>query len=409
MGLFARLKRSLENPSTPLSAADDWLYDALGAYRASSGVSVNRETALTYAAVWRAVNLLAKDVGKLPLHVMRHDGDGKRKKDRKHPAYRLLRRSPNVEMGASTLKSTLMVGALLEGNGYGYIVRDAEMYPEEIIPLHPHSTYPVRVNGVLWYIYEREEVVRRIPAADIIHIKGISYDGLIGYSVISKARESIGLGMAMQTYGSVYFRNSAQPSVILEHPGRLTPEAAKNLRESWERLHTGIENAHRTAVLEEGMTARALTINARDSQLIEQRKYELTEIANWFGVPSHKVGGEGRTAYASLEQENQAYLDDGLSPWLVAWEEECSRKLLMEHEQDTHYVEFSRRHLQRADLTARTQYYVQGLTNGWLCPDDVRAEEGMNPLPDDKGKEFRVPLNTSEIGSTPPDKGDDDG
>lgn len=391
--------RSIENPSTPLSAPDDWLGDALGAFKSSSGVRVNRETALTYSAIWKGTNLISGDTGKLPLY-LDHVGPKGRRRALEHPAYKLLRHKPNANMTASIFKKTLQGHALLDGNGYAYIQRNGAGQPLELWPLLPRQVVPVRVNGQLWYVYDFLDGDRRkIPSEDVLHIKGFSYDGLIGYNMIHKARESIGWAMAMQTYGSVFFRNNATPRVVLEAPHRVSPAAQENLRMSWERLHAGLENAHRTAVLEDGMKASVLSINASDAQLVEQMKFSYIDVANWLCLPPHKVGGDGRTAYASLEQENQAYLDDCLDGWLVGWEEECWDKLLTEDEKESgeYEVRFSRRELLRANLDARGSFYVQMMQWGVFGPDDVRSEEGLNPQENDVGKVYYRPLNMSVV------------
>jgi HK97 family phage portal protein len=402
-----REKRSIENPSTPLSAADDWLYDALGAVRASSGVNVNRETALTYAAWWRGVNLISGDVAKLPVHVYRSQG-GIKYPDTEHPAYFLLRRSPNRDMSAFHFRRVMMSHKLSEGNAYAYIDRDGAGRPIELIPLAPHRTYPVRANGHLSYVTELiTGEPRKIPAENMLHYKGLSFDGLVGYNVIRKARESLGLGMAFDSYGSILFRNGTSVGVVLEHPGRLSPQSKKNLRESWERMHAGLENSHKTAILEEGMKASKLGMSAKDAQLLDERKFQIREVALWFGVPPHKLGDMSAASYNSLEQENQDYLSSAIDPHLVEIEQEDDRKLLTEtqRKRGTHLVEFDRKALIRADMGARAAYYHNGLSDGWLNRDEVRAEEGYNPIPDGDGCKYFMPLNMAPVGGeTPPDE-----
>ena len=407
--LFPASRRSIENPSTPLSSGDDWMYEALGAVKASSGVNVNRETALTYAAWWRGVNLISRDVAKLPVHVYRKGSEGKQR-DTDHPAYYLLRRQPNRDMTPFHFRQTMMSHVLAEGNGYAYIDRAGDASPLELIPLLPYRTYPVRVKGRIWYVTALntgEE--RKIPAEDILHIKGLSFDGLVGYSVIRKARESLGLGMAFDTFGSVVFRNGTTKRVVLKHPGRLSPEAKKNLRESWERLNVGLENAHKTAILEENMEAQEMGMSAKDAQLLDERKFQIREVALWFGVPPHKLGDMESASYNSLEQENQAYLDSAIDPWLVNWEQECDAKLLTERQRkrDTHVIEFDRRALVRGDMGQRTAYYSAMIGIGVMNRDEARAEEGYNPIPDGSGQQYLVPLNMGKAdgGDSPaPDK-----
>jgi HK97 family phage portal protein len=403
------IRGSLENPTTTLTDPDAWLFDAWGGGAASSGIRVNRESALTYAAVWRAVNLLSRDVGKLPFNVYRRLPNGGRERAATHPAFKLLRRKPNDAMGAFQFKQLLMGHVLLTGNGYAVIERDNIGRPIRLVPLLPDNTYPVRANGVLGYVTKigNEEV--RISNEKMLHIKGFGYDGMSGYSVIQKARESLGLGMAAQKYASTYFRNSGRPAVLLEHPATIDAEAQKRLKTSWDKMYSGLDNAHRTAVLEEGMTAKMLQINAKDSQLIESRQFEVRDVANWFGVPPHKVGDTTRTSYSSLEQENQSYLDEALDGWLVNWEEESNYKLLGGEERtaESHFCEFQRNAIVRADMTTRFAGYNTGLQGGWLNRNEIRAMENLNPI--EGGDAYFVPLNMTTIDEGGDDADDEDG
>ncbi len=390
-------RSSLENPSVPLT--DDSAIDILGGSVSSAGISINRENALTYAAVWRAVDMISSDIGKLPLHIYRRTDRGK-ERDPQHPAYQLLRYKPNSEMTANIMRKTMQAHVLLTGNAYAYIFRRMDGTPVELVPLNPESTYPVRENGRLWYITTlSNQSMRRLNPSNVIHIRGLGFDGLQGYSVITKAAESIGFGLALRKYGSVFFKNNARPNVILEHPNTLSPQAADRLKRSWESLYSGLDNAHKTAILEEGMKAHILSINAEDAQLLQSRQFEIREIANWFGVPPHKLGDDSRTAYNSLEQENQSYLDQALDPWLVTWELELRDKLLTEEQKllDKYVVEFLREALLRADLKTQAMYYRMALGGApWMTIDEVRAKTNLNELPGSIGKQLILPLNMQQ-------------
>lgn len=390
-----KAKRTLENPSTSLSAPDEWLYEALGASRTTSGVRVNRKTALTYAAVWRATNLISRDVGKLPLVIYKRLDPRGRERDARHPAYRLLRTAPNEYMTAIVFRMTMQAHALLNGNAYAYIERRGDGKPVSLLPIDPAVVTPVRLNGELIYVVKVGGSDRRVDPSSMLHIRGLSYDGLEGYSVIEYARDSFGMGLALREYGARFFANDATPGLAFQHPGRLSETAAKGLLENLDKMSRGLERKHRVILLQEGMKLDQFQVKATDAQLLESRGFEIREIANWFGVPPHKLGDPGRTAYASLEQENQSYLDDALDGWLVNWEQECAVKLLSEQEQvdDTHVVEFMRNALVRADIKARFEAYNIGRQMGVLSADDIRDMENMNPLPDGQGATYLVPLN----------------
>lgn len=412
MGLLRWLfnRRSLENPSTSLSDPGEWLVDAWGGGKSAAGIRVNKETALTYSPVWRAVSLISRDVSKLPVFVYRREGAGK-ERDTRHPAYRLLRHKPNKYINAFTWKQTLQVRAMLQGNGYAYIERRGNAAPAGLYVLDSAKTYPVRINGVVWYAYTGGDPSKPdlIPAHNILHIRGMG-DELEGWSVITYARESLGLGIAAQKYGATFFANDARPGMVLEHPAHLSDGALKHLQSSWKAQHSAGEGmAHSPAVLEEGMKANPFQMSNEDAQFLETRGFELREVANWFGVPPHKLGDTTRTSYASLEQENQAYLDEAIDPWLVIWETECWDKLLTtaEQDKDTHVIEFKRQALVRANMKDRSAFYHNALQDGWMSRDEVRGLENMNPIPDGEGEEYFLPLNMDTTGEDVAEDGEE--
>lgn len=358
-----------------------------GEQPSSSGVRVTRDSALTYAAFWRGVNLISSDIAKLPLLVYRRIENGKERDDL-HPVYRLLHDEPNREQTAYEFWQLLVADMLVEGNGYAYIRRTNGGEPIELIRLMPSSVMPFRINGTKAYYYTQYDADERpisedvIPDDRMLHFKGLGYDGLCGYSVISKARDSLGLGMAAHRYGGKFFRNRAAPGIVLQAPGPLTEKAAQNMVESFNRMCAD-ENNHKTAVLFNGTTANSISVPAKDAQLLETRKFEIVEVANWFGCPPHKLGDSTRVGYNGLEQENLSYLSECLDSRLVCIEQECAKKLLTEEEKASRsrLVEFLRAALIRADMAARSSFYASALTNRWMTPNEVRARENMNPLP----------------------------
>jgi HK97 family phage portal protein len=399
--------RSIENPAVPLSAAaideDYGLTDS----HSVTGVKVSRNRVLGYSAVWRAVNLIAGDVGRLPVGVFRRGDDG-RKPDGGHPAAKVLRR-PNEYMTPVVFRRTIQAHALLDGNGYAAVIRGVDAEPLELLPLDPCRTWPVRVGGCLWYVSEAGEPIPgkrrrrglvKLLGSDVIHIPGLGYDGLCGYSVVRVLRETFGTALAARDYGSRFFANDAQPGLAIEVPAGMKPEAIDKVRTSWAAIHQGLKKAHATAILREGMKLVPYgRTNARDAQLLENRAFDAREIANVFGVPAHKLGDPSKTAYNSLESENQSYLDDTLDGWLTVWEQELGVKLLSEFEKltDSHAIEFNRRALLRTNLAERGTYYSQALNAGWMNPDEIREEEGRNPIPDGSGKAYTRPVNVGPV------------
>jgi HK97 family phage portal protein len=427
LGAILGERRSEENPQTPLGSDDSWgTWDSyMGP--TTSGQKVNRVTALSAAAVWRGVNLIARDVAKLHVDVMRAENGGL-VVDRKHPAQRIVSRKPNPYMTAFHIKQTITAHAVLEGNGYAYVYRDAAGRPIDVLPLSPSATFPVRWNGQLWFITSVTDQgamplyasdgqsinllemtsLRRLPAEDVIHIRGLGYDGLMGYPVLQYARETIGGALATRTYRTTFFKNNGAPNIVIEYPGVLTNEAIEKIRKTWGDLHAGLHNAHKTAVLANGMKLNAFGIDARKAQLIEAEQWEVKEVANVIGVPPHKLGASDNQGYGSREQDEQRYLDEALMPWLETWEQEMDDKLLTEEEKESGGVhcKFRMRGLIRGDMVARAQYYHGAIQDGWMSRDEVRSEEELNPLPDGEGTKFFVPLNMGTTGGLDKDEAD---
>lgn len=393
---------------TTAANPSQWLVDWIrGGPDTDAGVQVSYETSLTYHAVYRAVNLISRDVAKIPLFVYKNLSEGGKEREKKHPAYTLLRRRANSEMLAFGFKQTMMAHALLRGNGYAYIWRRGDGAPYELTPLvpDPEITTPVRENNKLFYLTHIDGVPHKLLPQNVLHIKGLGYDGLQGYSVVAKARESFGLGLAAQKYGAVFFKHGARGSGVLMIPGHLKGEAAKQLQESFDKSQAGLTNAHRTILLEEGTKYQQTTIPNEEAQFLQTRDHELRAVANWFSLPPHKLGDTSRTAYNSLESEAQSYLDDTLDGWLVTWEEECRDKLLsdVEKETESHTIEFERAAILRADLAARTQAYSVALQGGWMNRDQVAARENLPPLPDGEGQKYFYPLNLGIVGEEEPE------
>lgn len=396
-------RASLENPKYSLS--DPRAYDFLGGEETDAGVAVTREKAWGYGPYFRGLNLIAGAVAKLPLITYLRQGEGKARAPR-HSAYRLLKYKPCPELTSYTFKKLLQTWAIDEGNGYAYIYR-GDFGPRELWPLNPRKTYPIRENRQLWYVTEVKGEPRKLYADDVIHIRGLGWDGLEGQSVRWLARQTLGRGVAIRRFGSIFFKQAARPNVVLIHPGRLSEKARRNIARSWGKMHAGLDNAHRTAVLEEAIQVKELSINAHDAQLTEQEEAEVRATAAFLNIPPHKLGDRTRTSYGSLEQENQSFLDDCLDDWLVQWELECYDKLLTNEEKaaDSHTIEFLRSALVRADILKRYQAYAIGINNRFLRPNEARAAENLNPY--EGGDEILAPLNLGSLPETDEPAGDD--
>lgn len=382
-----------ESPSVPLGWDSDELFEAVGGSRSVSGVRVTHKKALGYPAVWRAVNLIAGDVGKLPLQVVKVSGKNK-EPDPAHPAYRLVRRKPNEYMTAFVFKQTLQAHALTHGNGYAYIDRDGAGRPVRLLVLDPCQVVPIVVDDVLWYVFTTASGERRkLPADQILHVKGLGWDGLEGYPVLKIARDAIGAAIAARDHSGRYFKNGARPGGVIQHTKTLTDGARSRMRADWNSIHQGLENAHKVAILEEGATYQGFASDARNAQLLETREFDAREVANIFGVPTHKLGDPSKVAYNSLGEENQSYYDDTLSRWLTVWSEECHEKLLTEEQKakETHTVDFDYQEIQRANLPQQVEFVSKLVGSGVINPDEGRGVFGYNPIPGERGDRYYVP------------------
>lgn len=394
-----------------LTKADKDFYDvAFGGASTASGVTVSPSKALTYAAYWRGINLISQAIAKTPVTLYERMQPIGKKRASGHPSYRLLRRSAGPDLSARTFKLHMMCNVMLHGNAYAFIARNAIGRIVELVML-PQSSSTVTVErkaGRLVYRLrwkpdgglEQEQLA---APEEMFHIRGLGDNGVTGFSVISYAAETLGIGLALRDYGARFFSNDARPGVVLEHPGRLGKDAAQSLREQWDARHRGRERAHNVAVLQEGMKLTPFSISARDAQMIESRRFEIRDIANILGVPPHKLGDDARSSYNSLEQENQAFLDDAVDPWMTALEDEADRKLLTDRERETesHLHEFNRNAIVRVNIADRFAAYNIGIQAGILNRDEARDRENLNPIPDGSGSVFLVPLNmapSSDLG-----------
>jgi HK97 family phage portal protein len=377
-----------------MASTSTWLNNNAGG-RSASGKTVNPNTGLTFTAVYAAIRVLAESIASLPLKVYRRDGEAAMPADT-HPVYRLLHQAPSSEQSTYSWRETIMGHVLTYGNGYSEIIRNGAGMPVAIYPIHPERVQITRIDERLVYVYTHDADQRAILSDDVIHIAGLGFDGLQGYSPIRLFREAIGMGLAAEEFGSSFFGNAARPSGVLSHPGQLSQEAAERLRDSWGSMHRGANKAGKVAILEEGMRWDHLSIPPNDAQFLESRAFQVREIARIYRVPPHLLADlEGGASFASIEQMSMDFLRYSLRPWLVRWEQELMRKLLADD--GRHYIEHSADALLRGDTTTRFNAYKIGREGGWLSVNDIRRLEGMNMV--GGGDSYLQPLNMTEIGS----------
>ena len=340
--------------------------------RADSGEKVDEKSAMQIATVYACVRLLAESVAVLPLHLYHYsDGEGSSKeKARDHPLYRLLYRQPNPEMTSFSFWETMTTHLLLWGNAYAQIIRDGKNNVLSLYPLLPdHVEVDRDENGRIYYIYHAytDEVPGEtnkdiyFRSDEVFHVPGLGFNGLVGFSPIAMMKNSLGTTLAVEKYGSSFFKNGAQPSGVLEHPGVLkNPE---KIRENWSDVYGGAGNAHKVAVLEEGMQYKAISLPPEDSQFLSTRQFGVTEICRIFRVPPHMVQSLEHATFSNIEHQSIDYVVHTLTPWLVRFEQAIIKDLLLPDEQDEYFPKFNVDGLLRGDYQSRMQGYATGITD----------------------------------------------
>ena len=349
----------------------------------SSGKSVNEKTALQTTAVYACVRILAETIASLPLHTYRYSPGGK-EKAQEHPLYHLLHSEPNPEMTSFVFRETLMGHLLLWGNAYAQIIRDGRGRVLGLYPLLPSKMLVNRTDqGILYYQYEKDDRTHFLPDTEVLHIPGLGFDGLVGYSPIAMAKNAIGMAIATEEYGAKFFANGASPGGVLEHPG-VVKDPGK-IRESWNAVYQGSGNAHRVAVLEEGMKFQPIGIPPEQAQFLETRKYQLNEIARIFRIPPHMIGDLEKSSFSNIEQQSLEFVMYTLDPWVIRWEQAISRVLFSDSEKRQYFVKFNVDGLLRGDYQSRMNGYAVGRQNGWLSANDIRELENLNRISPELG------------------------
>ena len=358
----------------------------------TAGKFVNERSAMQMTAVYACVRILSEAVAGLPLHLYRYNDAGGKEKAVDHPLYTLLHDEPNPEMSSFVFRETLMTHLLLYGNAYAQIVRNGK---GEVIGLYPLMPSKMTVdrddNGHLYYSYVhsneeadtmKDEAVILQPS-DVLHIPGLGFDGLVGYSPIAMARNAIGMAIACEEYGARFFANNAAPSGVLEYPGTLkNPE---RIRDSWNAQYGGSANSHRVAVLEDGLHFTPISISPNEAQFLETRKFQLNEIARIFRVPPHMVGDLEKSSFSNIEEQSLEFVKYTLAPWIVRWEQSMFRSLFNADEKKRYFFKFNVEGLLRGDYQSRMNGYATARQNGWMSANDIRELENMDKIPAEEG------------------------
>ena len=388
MSIFKGLFKSRDKPQNSYDSPSYTYFFG----RSTAGKSVNDRTAMQHTVVYACVRVLSETIAQLPLHVYQYTENGKERVPM-HPLYFLLHDQPNPEMTSFVFRETLMSHLLIYGNAYSQIIRNGR---GEVIGLYPLMPDKVKVDrderNRLIYIYSRYDEANPnlkdqgeiiLTAENVLHIPGLGYDGLVGYSPIALAKNAIGISLACEEYGSTFFANGASPSGVLEHPGVI--KNLERVREGWQRAYGGTHNAHRICVLEEGMKYTPISIPNNEAQFLETRKFQVEEIARLYRVPLHMIGDLEHATFSNIEQQSLEFVKYTLDPWLVRWEQSLQKSLLSDSEKGQYFIKFNVEGLLRGDYASRMQGYATARQNGWMSANDIRELEDMNRIPAELG------------------------
>ena len=388
MNLLKDLFRSRDKPQNRVGSSFSFLFGGT-----TAGKTVNERTAMQTTAVYACVRILAEAIAGLPLHVYRYRSDGGKERIPFHPLYHLLHDEPNPEMTSFVFRETLMSHLLLWGNAYAQVVRNGRGQAIALYPLLPSKMDVSRAsNGELVYKYYRDVDESGINSKggyvtlrkdEVLHIPGLGFDGLIGYSPIAMAKNAIGMSLATEEYGATFFANGANPGGVLEHPGVI--KDIQRVKDSWNSAYQGSGNAHKVAVLEEGMKFQAIGIPPEQAQFLETRKFQINEIARIFRVPPHMIGDLEKSSFSNIEQQSLEFVKYTLDPWVVRWEQALQQSLLLPSEKSSLFIKFNVDGLLRGDYQSRMIGYATGIQNGYYSVNDVRSLEDLNMLSDEDG------------------------
>ena len=388
MNIFSGLFKSRDKPQNSTNGS---------AYRfffgqTQSGKTVTERSAMQITAVYSCVRILDEAVAGLPLHLYSYNQSGGTDKETKHPLCFLLHDEPNPEMTSFVFRETLMAHLLLWGNAYAQIIRNGKGEVIALYPLMPNRMSVDRDSkGQISYTYQvsnddsktLKEGTVTLKSSDVLHIPGLGFDGLVGYSPIAMAKNSIGLAIATEEYGAKFFVNGAAPSGVLKHPG--TIKDPSKVRDSWNSTYGGSSNAHRVAVLEEGLKYTQIGISPDQAQFLETRKFQITEIARIFRVPPHMVGDLEKSSFSNIEQQSLEFVKYTLDPWVVRWEQAMIRALLSPNEKEKYFIKFNVDGLLRGDYQSRMNGYAIGRQNGWMSANDIRTLENLDKISTEDG------------------------
>jgi HK97 family phage portal protein len=359
-----------------------------------TGVVVDQSTVFNLSTVYACINAIAQTVGSLPLVLYKRVGEGKERAT-EHYLFDILRNNPNPNILPSAFKEAIMGNVLTRGNGYAEIEFDVMGRPLALWPIASSRVRPVQVGTELSYDITLENKIARVPAHRIFHVPGLSFNGIEGVTPIEISREAFAMALSNQEYAARFFKNDANPGGILKHPAKLASDAYDRLKKQTENMHMGLEKKHRFMLLEGGLTWEKTGLSPADSQLLEERKFSVTDIARMFRVPPHIIADLERATFSNIEMQSIEFLTYCIMPWLVKFQEAIQKRVIPAVDKSKYFAEYLVNALLKGDTKTRFEAYGIGLDRGFLSINDVRAMENMNEV--EGGDKYYKAVNMAPI------------
>lgn len=396
MGLLRWFRGKEEEETRGTLRDPSWWKTVFTGSSSYAGETVTQDSALRQAVVWACVQAISQDVASLPIKIYSKVSELERDPVDDHPVARIFHTAPNPEMSPFTFKETMTMHTLLYGNAFAEIERNQQGQPIAMWILLPENMTVSVSGGEVFYTYQMGSGQVTLPSENVFHVKGMGHDGILGYSPINYARQIIGDMQAMQKSGGSFFANSSRPSGILSHPAKLSEDASKRLRKSWDGLYASSGNSGRTAILEEGLKFQTMSIPHSESQWLEARQFAVIDICRMYRVPPHIVQDLSNATYSNIESQQIQYLSQTLMPWLRRWEQEINRKLMTVDDRSV-YAEFLAEEALRGNTVDRYSAYRTARESGWLSINEIRKRENLNNI-GEQGDKYIQPLNFADVG-----------
>lgn len=358
---------------------DFWFEPVSG--RSATGMRVSADGAMRLSAVWACVRILSETLASMPFCMYRFKSNGGKQFITDHPIARLFNKAPNAFQTPFEWREMLQSHLVLRGNAFNQIITDRKGVITALLPMHPDRIKIEMLAGgeYRYRVLQPNGQDLVLSRGEVWHLRGLSFDGIMGLNPIELARDSIGMGLSAQEYGARFFQNDAKPGGVIEFDGTFKDQTARaNFLASWQKGQSG-SNRGKTAVMEHGMKFKEVGLNNADAQFIESRKFQVTEIARMFRVPPHMIADLDRATFSNIEHQSLEFVLHTMTPWAERWESSIETSLLLDSEEDLE-IEFDFTSLLRGDHTARAAYYNSGIATGWLTRNEARLMEGYDPL-----------------------------